>query len=132
MAVDSSTARVSSTIGLGREQREGGRRLRWPVVHRRPDDEALGQAGEDDEAAAERHQPQPLAQQERGAADRPGQHRQRDARLRLARQRRAGEEGGAQRRDQAEAEHHQVEHDGGRQPGLAAGERAGARLRRQP
>ena len=50
---------------LRREQREGGRRVRRPVVHRRPDDEALGQPGEDDEAAAERHQPQPLAQQER-------------------------------------------------------------------
>ena len=47
-------------------------------------------------------------------------------------QRRAGEERGPQRRDQAEAEHHQVEQDRGRQPGLAAGERAAAGLRGEP
>jgi hypothetical protein len=50
---------------------------------------------------------------------------------RLPRQGGPGEEGGAQCGDHAEAEHHQVEHDRGRQPGLAAGQRSATQLRRE-
>ena len=54
-----------------------------------------------------------------------------DARLGLAGERGPGEERRAERGDQAEAEHHEVEHDARRRGGLPAGEGAGARARQR-